>query len=233
MYFRQTDWMAIHFILGKLIIATGFPTEASRRTEIFDLANPDNDCHVPEFPIEVEGSVTGFIGGQEYVCGGYPSTNQCYNLISGELASFKLHFPRTGAASVSSDVFYIFGGVNENEHDLNSYEVISEESHTVYDLPFTWSYGCSVWIEYDMIMLIGGLQDGIWESKTWLLNLTSKEWTQGPAMNQPRSSFGCASIKSSVVVFGDYYGTATTEILRFNEGQFSYGTRIFFFFFQI
>ena len=100
-------------LLGHLIIATGAPTEESKRAEVFNWRDQTNvNCSaVPDFPIEIYGGVAGVINGTEYMCGGYYS-DQCFNIITGEPAPFDLIDERALAVSANSNnKLFIFGGL--------------------------------------------------------------------------------------------------------------------------
>lgn len=59
---------------------------------------------------------------------------------------------------------------------------------------------------------------------TWVFNTENEEWSQGPSMNQKRSSHSCFyddQTNSIFVVGGDYYGNylPTTEQWRLDTNQ--------------
>lgn len=184
---------------------------------MFNLHSEEN-CSLPDFPIETYGAVAGRIRGQEVVCGG-SLTDQCFNILSGEDTSIRLVKSRRYASSVTTDdKLFIFGGYAA----LDSYEVISEEDHIQKSMPFEWSFACSVLINDTTILLIGGPPPG--HSESWYFHFEADEWIQGPKMNQERYKHGCGFFKAlkSVAVFGGVPYTDTAEILPIDERQFSY-----------
>ena len=219
--------------LGHLIVATGYPSDDAMRTETFKWQNKDNSiCHIPDYPIAINGAVTVLFEEDKYVCGGFGRltgfTAKCFNLITGENAPFNLLHKRAGASSVSTnDKVFVFGGWN-GSNDLASYETISvDHAQSEGVLPFTWKYGCSTLINSTTIFLAGGHQNDATTANTWFFNLKTEEWTKGPSMIEGRSSLGCGLIKSinGVAVFGGYPNTATTEVVKLPGGSFKKGNR--------
>ena len=181
-------------------------------------------CNLPDYPIEVQGAVSGMFHNNQYVCGGnFPYTPQCFNPLTGEEAPFNLLHDRGFASSVTiKNEFYIFGGGGESTN-LDSYEVISKENgQSEGQIPFLFASGCAVAINSTTVMLIGGVENIEISTKTWLFNIQEKEWTQGPSMNEERFLSGCGFMEGTqnIAVFGGFPGTATAEILKLPGGRF-------------
>ena len=208
-----------------MIVATGESDgrKATKITEIFKWQNEDNStCHLPDYPVAIKGAVTVMIGDKEYICGGYPWTTQCFSFI-GDEAPFNLLHNKAGSSSVTiNSTAFVFGG-----NDQDSYETISVDfAQSEGVLPFTLNSGCATLINITTMLLAGGDQDGTTQSKTWLYNFQTEEWTQGPSMIENRVAFGCGYIESinSVAAFGGYEPPkATTEILKLPGGSFKQG----------
>ena len=116
-------------IAGHLIVATGYPFKEAKKIEAFKWEEQETMCNLPDYPIEVQGAVSGMFHNNQYVCGGnFPYTPQCFNPLTGQEAPFNLLHDRGFASSVTiKDEFYIFGGGGESTN-LDSYEVISKEN---------------------------------------------------------------------------------------------------------
>ena len=55
-----------------LVIATGSSENGSKKTEIFNLGNVQNQCeNLSDFPIELSFSMEGFISDAPTICGGF------------------------------------------------------------------------------------------------------------------------------------------------------------------
>lgn len=98
---------------------------------------------------------------------------------------------RSYASSVTfDDHFLVIGGGNGtiSMQYHKTMEVIKSESDTeIIDIPFTWYAGCTLRISQNEIMLISGQQDGSWEPLTWIFDLITKSWSQGPTLNIARA----------------------------------------------
>ena len=202
-----------------------------------DLVNEENVCSLPEYPISTYGAVAGVLGNMEIVCGGgYDFTNKCFNVITGKEAPFTLQKARFAASAVTiKDKFIVFGGQDEREYNLYSYEIITEQSQTQKSMPFTWFAGCSIAINETTVMLMGGTQNAATtDSKTWFLNLLSEEWIQGPTMNEARLGFGCGLFETidSIAVFGGEPDKASTELLNVQDGEFRESKKVLIFLFK-
>ena len=63
-------------------------------------------------------------------------------------------------------------------------------------LPFKGWGHCSIQIDNDTIMTTGGYSGEYFDRKeTHILNLSTEEWSTGPALNQARNSHGCGKVK--------------------------------------
>lgn len=180
---------------------------------------------MPNFPVDTYGGVTGKVRGEDYICGGMPYSTRCFNINTGQ-ESFSLLHKRYYAASVNiNDKLYIFGGVDTSGLAVGSFEIISDDFHTQKNMPLRWGWGCANHVDENTVMISGGYQNGVRESKTWLFDVNSEQWRQGPKMNIPRDLHGCGLVKSinRVAVFGGYTDKPSTELLNVNNGQSTYG----------
>ena len=210
-------------VVGRLIVTTGSPLKDGRTTEIFDLVNENESCFAPDFPMELYGAVGGFVGGQDIICGGGdPPINKCFDITNGKEVSFSLKKARRDAISVNlEENFFVFGGRDEKNDQVDSFEIFSKDFHIEKNLPFSWELGCAVSLSQASILLIGGYQNGVRETKTWIFNFGTEVWTQGPEMKIARQEFGCGKVKNFVAVLGGFPYTSTTELLY--ENQFEFG----------
>ena len=178
--------------------------------------------NLADFPVKIGSSASGYLNGNEIICGGgygnSSGSTACYNLMDGTHQK-SLNRPREVAAAVTlENVFLVFGGVNDQNPDgLNSVEILSqdENSPVMINIPFKWYLGCAVKISRNAVMLLGGKQDGIEESKTWIFDFQNGV-SQGPEMTRTRWILGCGKLSglNSVAAFGGVApATKSTEIL--------------------
>ena len=93
------------------------------------------------------------------------------------------------------------------------------------NLPFRVMDHCMVQVDEKNIYLIGGLQNGTYSNKTWIIDPTNNfDIKEGPTMNYPKYNGSCATMTLNqevyIVVFGADIGVtgiqneATMEILN-------------------
>ena len=107
--------------------------------------------------------------------------------------------------------------IGQGSHGAN--ELINEETVKVVNtsgMPHRVAYQCSVLLDNNKIMLIGG-RDPVQKSTTHILDLNSQQWTYGPELNMARNKHGCGRVKIGgkvyVFVTGGYPGSFSVEYL--------------------
>ena len=99
------DISYIFFVLGKIVVYSGYPLENGKNAEVIDLLNPEAACDT--YAVLQEGVYRAFggkVADEFVVCGGYSGggvviSKNCYKV--GETAPFvKLIHPRVQGSSV-------------------------------------------------------------------------------------------------------------------------------------
>merc|ERR1712062_859919 len=112
------------------------------------------------------------------------------------------------------------GGWNGNR--LSSIEMLSPNTTAKtlsVELPTGFSYHCQVPWDSEKFLVIGGYGNGSYRRETYFINVKTNQLTNGPSLNNARSSHVCAEVqvngKSYIIVTGGYNdaGLRSTEIL--------------------
>ena len=212
------------------MVLGGYPYAASKEIEILDSENQGRSCSASvNFPVEVYGASGGGFKDTGIVqCGGansnYAATEKCYYLAQDGTfheATFSLQTKRFSASSVAlpNGTIVVIGGADQYDNRLKTIEIIDTVNGDVsvpqQTLPEPLTGHCSILVNESVILIIGGYRSGSWSSKTTFFGLQTLTSTPGPEMRIARSSFGCATMTSKVIVAGGYSGsrTETSEIL--------------------
>ena len=100
-------------------MATGVPSERSRKVEFFDITNPALTCRLPNFPAKLAYSAGGFTADGPLICSGYDNDKYgidscCHiNSTTGQFEKTKvsLKSERDDAASIVTNTgLWILGG---------------------------------------------------------------------------------------------------------------------------
>ena len=226
------------------MIATGYPYDNGRNTEIVDLEDSNFSCtKVEPFPVKLHGATGGLMKGQKpFICGGRANINgtgayskDCYQLTeAGSWAkdqTAKLNTARgyAGYGSVVIDNnLYLAGGYNGN--DLKSIEKLSPDATAQtlsVQLPTGFSSHCQVPWDSETFFVIGGYEgDSRRRDESYFINVKTNQRTNGPSLNTARHSHACGELevngKSFIIVTGGYNGLflKSTEVLdKSNVGQ--------------
>ena len=195
--------------------------------EILDLEKQGRSCSASvNFPAKVrDASGGGFKDTGIVQCGGnYAATEKCYYLAQDATfheATYSLQTKRYRASSVAlpNGTFVITGGIDQNNNRLKTIEIIDTVNGDVsvpqQTLPEPIRGHCSILVNESVILIIGGKRSGSYSRKTTFFDIQTLKSTPGPEMRIARSSFGCATMTSKVIVAGGYSGsrTETSEIL--------------------
>jgi len=158
------------------------------------------------YPELVEGARSGQLKGANVVCGGDLENATCYALranADGDLEWSYFTNMTTGRshhAIVSlPDRLWIMGGLGIDGQPLASTEYIypdgSKESGP--ELPAPLAKMCAVQATAYQILVIGGR--GVKTAalaSTWIFDVGTKTWTEGPELATARLSHGCAKFNS-------------------------------------
>ena len=212
----------------KMLVVSGQPS-AARKTELMDLAKPNINCALPDFPIDLSGAV-GFNSAEgPMVCGGdqadpkgiFTNINDgCFLLNNNQewKPLISMTTPRSYAAAVQIDYdnILIFGGfhvvgqgirirnsVYAKVHSLNSIEIMdSNGSEAFGKLPFTIAAHCIIRINATSALITGGRQNGSISDATWIIDIDTLNITSGPKLQNKRGGHGCATLKLGIKKYG-------------------------------
>ena len=215
-------------------MCTGNPY--STKTEIFDMKNPNYQCtNAPQFPKNLLGATGQWINETTIlICGGYNivssrvSIKECFIGQDGSFrpSNVNLQEPRGFSSSViENQDMLIFGGsntlVNQQSSHFNTIERVSlktETSHVAGILPFTFSYGCV--LKYNQeVMVVAGSQNRTYSSATWTASIANLyDWNPGPSLQEKRDDQACgvlSNLNIGIVAGGNYL--KSTELINFME----------------
>ena len=106
---------SVHFMIGKIIVYTGWPFENGAYAEIIDLSNPHSLQVFTKMPMltEIELAFGGKISNDYIYCGGWDGNDyvkECYK-IGGKNPFLELIQPRSSGAGVvlPNDTLFITG----------------------------------------------------------------------------------------------------------------------------
>ena len=133
---------------------------------------------------------------------------------------------------LNDSAVWITGGFNENfENMMTTIIVTTNGSKTDVQLPISFDSHCMVHYKKNSIMIIGGIQNGIANSKkTWIINTNNRSnLIEGPSLNRGRQFFSCNKVEDRfgntliLVIGGEYEDTVeflnTTEMLKWTFGK--------------
>ena len=194
------------------MVTTGQPKSTSVKTESFDAIAQTTCQSVPDYPLQVDEATGAFVNSKFVICGGRPTTSNCYTLSRNETAwkpSGNLVTPREAAASVEiNNKLVIFGGYNAGY--LQSTEKFDGDngiSKAGTNMPWAIGYHCAVKVNETTALIIGGYGSSILRS-TYFYNANLKIFIPGPLLNVGRSGHGCSILNTGterfVIVSGGY-----------------------------
>jgi hypothetical protein len=220
------------------MITSGAPkSSATRKTEIVDVVNGGTCSDLPDFPVEIYGTVGAKLDGTPVVCGGAWYSEKCYRFTNGEWEQFaSMKEKRYAAAGVTHNKkLHVFGGYNGSSR-LQTSETISVDGEVSDgpELPTGPVNAHAMTSINDTVSLLsGGYTNAGGESeKTWYYHHDTESFTIGPDLLEGRRQHGSATnvdkvtkAKIAVVTGGiisGNKGTDTTELLI--DGQWQAGT---------
>ena len=124
------------------------------------------------------------------------------------------------AITITPKKIWITGGWDDIDggNPLKSTEYQGESEGNGPDLPRPLSSHCLARMDQKSILVTGGT-DGPFNAlrNSWIFDISSEEWTNGPSMNQARRSHGCTTLPSSLIVVGGGRVLASVEVLNRKE----------------
>jgi len=234
-----------------VLIATGYPWSNGIKTEVLDLSEnpsaiPSSCSGIEDFPVKIHGAVGGNVNSVPLICGGQDTydeaTKDCFKLIAKtwrKVTSGGLNVERRWAAAIVSDQeLTIFGGIDENDNWLDSYEIIdgNGQSQDVSNkIPQALSYHAIASINSSVAILTGGFVNygSSISRQTWFYKHATRTFSNGPELKTARSGHASGTVidqdTNEVIpmVTGGYNYPETldsTEILL--DGQWKQGQKL-------
>jgi hypothetical protein len=241
--------------LSKVLVTTGYD-EGSNKIEVIDLANSTNVCQpsvLADYPLDAFEASGGLLNNNiALICGGsnpqypqYPQyLDECFAITANAIEdSVKLTKPRSAAASVvvNGTTLWITGGyVQDLNYETKTTEFVQlNGSSPGPDLPHKVGYHCLVSLNDSTVILIGGMQNGLYleDTNTFYYNNDNKTWTEGPSLINGRFWHSCALFKNplngnaeTVIVTGGYNDKGTlvsTEFLNLDSDSWTLGRNLY------
>ena len=218
-------------IYGNLVVVAGLPGTESQTSEVYKVSGSQvSSCgSIGKNGGFAWGVVGGYLDGDQsvMVCGG-PTSKACYSLPEGQ--ETQMSEVRQFAASVVVDNQLWIAGGEESGSAKSSIETVSftrGSSRLSADLPAPLSKHCAVLLKTkNVVMIIGGSSNGQDSAKTYLLDLSSQSFSEGPSLSTARSSHMCTTMmvggqEKVAVIGGD--GKDSVEILDVATESWSAG----------
>lgn len=203
----------------KVLIATGWGTEVGNGitdTEIIDLFDQANVCDTHDYPLPVQGAVGDLVGDTPMICGGlwYDENGQpiqykeCHKLTAHgfELVS-TTSIGMSGQTGIAIDDKLWITGYGYGNEDYTEFVSLSGEVTPGPLLPENLIGHCLVKTgEESKVMMIGGQQHPDNIGRTYLLDVLTGAWTEGPELEFARAFHSCGLFelggKKYVLVIG-------------------------------
>jgi len=211
-----------------VLIATGYPWSNGIKTEVLDLSEnpsaiPSSCSGIEDFPVEIRGAIGGNVDSVPLICGGedtnYKATNDCYKLEGKtwrKVTSGGLNVEREYAAAIVSDQkLTIFGGRDENDNWLDSYEIIDRNGQSQdnsNNLPEAIDSHAIASINSSVAVLSGGWVDGSGSRQTFFYKHETRTFSPGPELNTARH----------VHASGTVIDLETNEVIPMVTGGYNY-----------
>ena len=212
---------------------------ATTNVEIIDIETPSSICPKPSrLPsLLVGGAAVLGKNNQPIVCGNnaYLDSYLCYYYENQTwLSDFRLVTPRKFSAMTfspfisDSSTLFIAGGNMTVNSALSSVEVRTPTGWELFQpsLPVSIFFHCMVLVDKITAMIIGGVQNGHLESKTFKISDDNRVWTSGPALSYKRYRHTCSmiikngtSVEKSLIVVGGLTSSALSSVEVLDKGN--------------
>ncbi len=222
--------------------------EVNAKVEVLDLIGRDNknteyfDCNpVPDYPCQVQAASGGLLDVDPVICGGAGlddsqvngCSRQCYAFQNGVWKSTSILVQdriASSAQEVGEDEggLLILGGQGAMEAEIIA---LGEDGEALNASPEGFTHHCSVKIDAETILVIGGITDGMASARTFYYNISIDQWFAGPSLNSARSNHACGILEDEnvVVVVGgeDVSVVESVELLDLDDPEaFTFGNSI-------
>ena len=193
-----------------MAVGLGFSSSfgMSSKVEIIDIENPSNICsQLKDYPLALQKAMGSLNSdGKPLICGGCASKtlySTCYTYENDTWIMFTpMNFERCTGAFSTGNWF------NEKRRNLvigtsglsgATAEMLTDNVWDMLNiqLPYNYTYHCSVMVNSSTSIIIGGRQNGIASKKTFFFNIDEKNLMEGPSMNFVRYYQSCGKILSN------------------------------------
>ena len=222
---------ATFFILDESILVVGGDEDYLNPAVIYFNENGPTDfdrCQTGNYEKRAF-AVGDFLDDKFVVCGGWGKNDvekkDCQVIYETGSQSFDMSASgRSYASSIklNQSTLWITGGYDSHLNDLNSTEFVTVNGTTFgVELPITVHGHCMVQYQSDTILLIGGKQNGEWDSDmTWIIDLKNGfDFTEGPSLKEGRMYHSCGTMEDEygnvlVIVAGGDVWMEPVEVLN-------------------
>ena len=210
-----------------------YVTRYPDKTTLLDLKNPDFECkEPPKFPYKYFAGGFAIIDGSPMYCGGIGGdpnvSKQCYILQSRKWIQTGVEMDSPGYSVGRGNVvinnrLLISGGNNAVGRKPSNELISTTEKIDLPDFPQNLWLHCNVLLNNTHLLTTGGTKGRDCDSKkTFILNLETKIWTDGPEMLENRCNHGCPKVKVGddqefVIIYGgdqESNGAVSSEYLN-------------------
>ncbi len=133
------------------------------------------------------------------------------------------------AAQLQDGKLLVTGGKDGFDSYLDSAEMLTEEGweSNIPSLPVAISVHCMVTVNSTTVMVIGGIQNGLYSGKTFYFTFGEESWTAGPELKNKRGYHSCGKIRRdkesqemSIIVAGGWDGASELSSVKIlDEGS--------------
>ena len=183
--------------LSVIMIATGFPFNAARKTEVIDLNDEEGKrcADLPDFPNGIDRASGGTINGKILICGGWNGRQEyCYTFDETQwIRSTKLKLQTYNQAEVvlNDNCLWLTGG-NSGGTGGDRTEYVFSNGTTIMGpkLPKVMNGHCAVSMENGNSIFMHG-------ENVWQYNLLTETFTSMTDMPGSMIHSGCTTYKSA------------------------------------
>ena len=211
--------LSLSLTVPRILVVTGWGHN-NEQTELWP--KPDSQCALPNFPLNVGGTVGFWTAQGPSVCGS--RGDKCFLYKENQWMPW-INMGTTryyaSALEITPNQALIIGGRDENRNKLKTTELISSSgSEEGIKFPVTINAHCSFKINATHGIVTGGWQDGYTSANTWYVDLTTTTVTPGPTMKTNRRFHGCSIVQHGTKSFGIVaggFGKDSTEMINLDQ----------------
>jgi len=196
--------------------------------EVLDMQTDDIGCNPTDLPVPVEGHASVYSSTLQSIitCGGEGNNGgsscivQTKNGHQNLIPSMKSTRSDFAMVSIENQLFSI-GGVG-SRNTMETIKLNATGTWYQQSMPFSLAGHCAVVLDNNIIVIGGRDENHNIVDTTWIYNVVRKDWTEGPKLNEKRSSHACLvdEERSTIHVIG---GDGDNGFLKSTE-KWTFGT---------